>query len=353
MGITDIPILATAVSLVVCWSLFALFCSFIHETVARTKSERGRFFRAKIIQQLRDRANEINWGYLMYTHGNMDLLTQKSNAPAAEITPKLLAQTFMQVVSNSAIVARHMPEFSQSSQLSASEANKKVLTAFQTATTKLKHSDVIQMMQTCLQQANAKAESLNGFAANSNVVIDKKSVLDALEQNITLWFEQFNTQCSLWYAAITRKRLFYLGLLLAVLLNIDSIQLFRFFLNEPESRAQVIGFYQQNEDKLRKLQQSLTDTSGNTPLDTVLLKDLSIQVKQLSKKANLPIGFAAWKTEPVYTLQPSSEKSIPLLSWAWASLLAMKLLGFLLTGFAASIGAPFWFDLLKKVNIKK
>ena len=352
MYFPDIPILATAISLIICWSLFAMFCSFIHETVARTKAERGRFFRDKIIQQLRDRANEINWGYLMYTHGNLDLLSQKSNAPASELSPKLLAQTFMQVVSNSALVARHMPEQSTSLE-SGRDMNERVLLAFKTAAYKLKYSDVVQMMQTSLQQASAQSENLSGFVQSGNAMIDKKHILSELENNLTLWFEQFNQQCSQWYATITRKRLFYLGLVLALLLNLDSIQLFRHFLNEPNARTQVINYYQQNEATLQKLNQSLSDTTGNTFPDTATLKKIAIDIKQLNKTAELPIGASTWCTDPVFNMKVASDKNSNNKFMEWICIVFLKIIGLLLTGFAASIGAPFWFDLLKKVNLKK
>lgn len=352
MYFPDIPILATAISLIICWSLFAMFCSFIHETVARTKAERGRFFRDKIIQQLRDRANEINWGYLMYTHGNLDLLSQKSNAPASELSPKLLAQTFMQVVSNSALVARHMPEQSTSLE-SGRDMNERVLLAFKTAAHKLKYSDVVQMMQTSLQQASAQAENLSGFVQSSNAMIDKKHVLSELENNLTLWFEQFNQQCSQWYATITRKRLFYLGLVLAILLNLDSIQLFRHFLNEPNARTQVINYYQQNEVTLQKLTQSLSDTTGNTVPDTATLKKIARDINQINKSAELPIGVSTWFTDPVFNMEAASDNKGNNKVMEWIIILFLKIIGLLLTGFAASIGAPFWFDLLKKVNLKK
>ena len=353
MGIPDIPILATAISLVICWSLFAILCSFIHETAARTKSERGRFFREKLIQQLRDRANDINWGYLMYTHGNMDLLSQKSNAPAAEISPKIMAQTFMNVVSNAAIVNRHMPDKPLSDNVSPSTNNERVLEAFHTATSKLKQSDVVQMMQVSLQQANSKALHPANFSAlTDHASIDKKFVSDELEKQLTLWFEQFCDQCSNWYNIITRKRLFYLGVLLAVLLNVDSIGLFRYFLAQPNARAQVIGFYQQNADKLERLQQAITDTTGQ-PIDTVLLKEIRTEVKTLTKTAALPVGFNSWKEEPVITRKTSKNESISMMSTEWFSLLILKMIGLILSGFAASIGAPFWFDLLKKVYNKK
>lgn len=347
-----IPILATAISLIICWSLFAMFCSFIHETVARTKAERGRFFRDKITQQLRDRANEINWGYLMYTHGNLDLLSQKSNAPASEISPKLLAQTFMQVVSNSALVARHMPELSTSLE-SGRDMNERILLAFKTAAQKLKYSDVVQMLQTSLQQASAQTENLSGFVQSGNAMIDKKHILSELENNLTLWFEQFNQQCSQWYATITRKRLFYLGLVLAIILNLDSIQLFRHFLNEPNARTQVINYYQQNEATLKMLTQSLSDTTGNTVPDTATLKKIARDINQINKTAELPIGVSTWCTDPVFNMKVASDKNSNNKFMEWIFIVFLKIIGLLLTGFAASIGAPFWFDLLKKVNLKK
>ncbi len=61
---------------------------------------------------------------------------------------------------------------------------------------------------------------------------------------------------------------------------------------------------------------------------------------------NLPLGWALALNDP---------RHIPLerSGWDFAGWLLFKLFGLLVSAFAVSLGAPFWFDLLSKfVNIR-
>ncbi|RKR05752.1 hypothetical protein C8C82_5448 [Flavobacterium sp. 81] len=73
-------IVQVALSIVISWALFALLCSMILEVGVQIKSERGRFFRNKIIEKLFDFSNQINWGLLMYNNSNIKLLTKSEKS---------------------------------------------------------------------------------------------------------------------------------------------------------------------------------------------------------------------------------------------------------------------------------
>ena len=65
-----------------------------------------------------------------------------------------------------------------------------------------------------------------------------------------------------------------------------------------------------------------------------------------ARDLNLPLGW---------TLTPNDPRRIPLeySGWDFSGWLFFKFLGLLVSAFAVSLGAPFWFDLLSKfVNIR-
>ena len=59
MDFSTIPILPTAISIVICWALFAILCSLLHEAIAQLKAERGRFMKKYLFQQLQDLPNGV------------------------------------------------------------------------------------------------------------------------------------------------------------------------------------------------------------------------------------------------------------------------------------------------------
>lgn len=307
------PIVITALAVVICWSLFALSCSFIHEWIARIKSERGRFFRARVQEQLKDRPNDINWGYLLYRHSNLDLLTQRSSDPASEIDPRLMARTFMDVVGNAQLLRR---------ELSDKEWNQGLFSRLEAASTKLHASDVMQMLASYTRQAGEE-----GATSAEKIV--------KLENLLTDWFSQLNTQCSMWYAKTTRRRLFLLGLSLAVVLHIDSVSLFLHFLNHEDARLMTMEYYQENRESLETMANQLAQGEMPTKKDAVALKKA---VAEQAKQASLPVGWGLWHTVD-WNLRSTE---------FW-----MMWFGFLVSALASSIGAPFWFDTLRRFTLKR
>ena len=75
MNLLDIPILSTAIAIIISWALFALFCSYVLEAWVQIKAERGRFMKNYLYQQLMDNSNGINWAEKIYSHGTIDLLS--------------------------------------------------------------------------------------------------------------------------------------------------------------------------------------------------------------------------------------------------------------------------------------
>src|SRR5689334_14495244 len=106
----SLPIIPTAIAIVISWALFALFCSFVHEAVAQAKAERGRFMRKYLFKQLQDLPNGVNWASMLYLHGTIDLLSREANKPTNEIQPDVFAKTLIEVVGNAHIVQMQLPD---------------------------------------------------------------------------------------------------------------------------------------------------------------------------------------------------------------------------------------------------
>lgn len=319
MNITSIPVISVAISVIICWALFAMLCSMLHEAIVQTKAERGRFMKTYLLQQLHDFPNDINWATLLYAHGSIDLLSRAIGKPTSSIPSNLFAKTLIEIVGQSQMVQRQ-----KETVIDQVKYTQPLLQNFKIATLTLLPSDVVSFFK----QAMADAE----LKATAGGITDEAKLYDALVQNIETWYNEFGSRMTLWYQKKTRVRLFFLGFIVALIINIDSVQLFSRFKTDPAARTVVQNYYRQNVDSLTKLSTTITDNTTKL--------QLSHTIDSLTKSINLPIGLEY----NIFHHTPDKEDNNAL----W-----LRILGLLITGFAASFGAPFWFDVLKKAYSAK
>jgi hypothetical protein len=184
-----------------------------------------------------------------------------------------------------------------------------------------------------------------------------------VRKNIEDWFNNSMDRLSGWYKRRAQSLAFIIGISLALLLNVDSIELTNQLWRDPTIRqalaAQAETLVQNNPNGLP------TPNAGQ-------LMTLNIQINEL----NIPVGWIgsglpADENSSVYigdgsqrlcTLTPKTGVDLfgfhigtqcyPIINtpnfddmtgW-W-----LKFFGLLITGMAAAQGAPFWFDILKNI----
>jgi hypothetical protein len=154
------------------------------------------------------------------------------------------------------------------------------------------------------------------------------------------WFSAGMDRVSGWYKAHTRKWLFVLGLICAVLGNVDSINLAQSFWSSPGLRAAAADL--------------ANDISRSPPPGTVSTASAASEIRDQDsarrlielQEAGLPIGFDC--------LANSVEDWSIFTECGNAALGEMrkngllKVIGWLFTGLAVSLGAPFWFDVVSR-----
>lgn len=334
-------IVQVAISLVISWALFALLCSMILEIMVQIKSERGRFFRNKIVEKLYDYSNQINWGLLMYNNSNIRLLTKSEKAPPTEITSKTLAEVLIDTVANAQAV-KILPEYDKEHKKKKYEND--LLNNFEISITYLGQSDLIMMLKNAMNKAKIKALG--------DKTSEEKVFYEELVKEVTYWFDQFNDRTSAWYKKLSRKRLFIIGLLVSGSINIDSIALFKYYDSNPAARAGMIDYYTKNKVQLEAMSAKYAATGQTVTVDPAVIdstkKDiqmLSRQIDSLRTNLDLPIGWskAACPSSKTEKLDPSKDE-IPF------SCIFLKIFGIIISAFVASLGAPFWFELLKKAT---
>lgn len=171
----------------------------------------------------------------------------------------------------------------------------------------LEDSDLKRMMQFMLRQSG-------GDMTKFNAQIDR-------------WYDEVMVRNSEWFKRTMKWWSFGVGLVLAAILNADTIQMYQNISTNPVTRDMLGGMakeYAANTD-------TVTGPSLHLPLDKAVEK-VDSMLKEIDKIRS-PIGLG-WNSD-------ESEKNLP---W-WL----VKLAGLLLTAIAVTFGAPFWYDLLKKL----
>jgi hypothetical protein len=155
--------------------------------------------------------------------------------------------------------------------------------------------------------------------------------LGKLQANVEAWFDSSMDRVSGWYKRKTQGQLLVIGIGLAIFANVDSIHIASQFYVDPGVRQAAVAL----------ASQVVKDSNFvKTGSDTAIAKLQSLK---------LPIGRdfpPDWKL--------STETAFPTLlalPSPTTVLVVQRLVGWILTALAISLGAPFWFDMLNRIMV--
>lgn len=158
--------------------------------------------------------------------------------------------------------------------------------------------------------------------------------LDRFRDNVREWYDSVMDRASGWYKRNIQKILVLVGFVIAVLFNADTIAIYERLESDPESLQQILTMA---EDYLL-VNQDIDGMQATSPDFEASVEQVRRLINQEIDQASAPLGLGWGNVD-------YKELSV----WAWI----YKLLGWIVTALAISLGAPFWFDLLRKlVNIR-
>lgn len=146
--------------------------------------------------------------------------------------------------------------------------------------------------------------------------------LERVQKNIEAWYDAAMDRVSGWYKRTTQALLFVLGLVVAGVLNVNTITIADYLYRDKAARETMVARAQ---------------AAAANPQFAERATYESIQTELESLK--LPIGW----DRPLP--QRSGSNGKPTTDWV------QIIVGLLITAFATTLGAPFWFDLLNKVMV--
>jgi hypothetical protein len=187
--------------------------------------------------------------------------------------------------------------------------------------------------------------------------------LNKARLNLEAWFDGGMDRVSGWYKRSTQWIVFWLALITAAVMNVDAIGIANFLYQNDTARHAIVmqaeeALAQARRDEQAALAQAkvapqadapATATagvpSGAAPLAAEAVRSSKQTVDQARTKLaalELPIGWDSGTycsgTGTALVVDCARRSSLTLLGW-------------LLTALAATLGAPFWFDILNKVMV--
>ena len=171
------------------------------------------------------------------------------------------------------------------------------------------------------------------FQSNPDLTRTLTALIDAagddvirVRLNIEDWYNSAMDAFSGWYKRRTQYIVLALGLVLTILVNADTFAIGNALARNKALREALVKGASDYEAVVQKAQAGASGAAGQTPSQWLETKVAGLE------PIGLPIG---WRPEDLRN----------------PSYLAAAIPGWLLTAFAVSLGAPFWFDLLNRVMI--
>jgi len=186
--------------------------------------------------------------------------------------------------------------------------------------------------------------------------------IDRFKALLENWFDETMDRATGWYKKYTQRILFFIGLSLALIFNIDTINIIHKLEKDPDLRAQVVqqadAFVKAHPDLDKQLEQAKNKNTVKAVPDS-LQKDslqetkspdsLALLQRQRDSLLNLAkqlVNGDIKKINNVMGLGYDNWNENHINGWAF---LFYTILGWIITALAISLGAPFWFDILNKV----
>jgi hypothetical protein len=164
--------------------------------------------------------------------------------------------------------------------------------------------------------------------------------LAKLQDEVEQWFDGAMGRCSGWYKRRTQLCSVVIALAICLAVNVDALRISRALANSPVLRASLVA----QAEKVRA--SGLPAANGASANDASPEDATAAAIQRLQRDMEnvndlgIPMGWGSETSMPGWA---NRGDRVWLLWWLY------KVGGIVLTAMAASLGAPFWFDMLQKL----
>jgi hypothetical protein len=305
------PAVNVAIGLVFTYFLFAMLCSGVNELIARQLNLRGKMLFATIVGMLgSDKANEF-WNH-SFVKPLLSVHNQKPpRGPApASVSPLMTGEA------KKTPAPRDAPSY-----VSPATFSRTVAALFTTIDDECKAT---------LQPATevTKARAATGAAVPAveasvhHLLAEACGDIEKFRVGVEQWFNDWMDRLSGVYKRYAKRILLLLAIIVTLAFNVNSLLIARTLWRDPTTRNALV----------QAAQQTTATTSSGTRTPPAL-QDVYRQIGE-EQRIGVPIGWSKAKS-------PFGQDAS---TWLWF------IAGWALTVGALSFGAPFWFDMLTRLN---
>jgi hypothetical protein len=167
------------------------------------------------------------------------------------------------------------------------------------------------------------------------LVNNAETSVNAARENVENWYNAAEDRMTSTYHQHMWSFAVVIGLCVSIFFNVDSVAIGATLWKDPAVRS-----------ALASTATEYAKQSADNPNDSVK-RDNAVKAIDDLNKLNLPIGWQL-TVRPTFSLVPNdwAKSGQPIGGVAYL----LKLVGWIITGLAGAQGAPFWFDLLKKLT---
>jgi len=201
----------------------------------------------------------------------------------------------------------------------------------------------------------------------NSIWVDAQGDVDKFKVYLENWFDATMERATGWYKKNIQFILLFIGLGIAIVFNVDTIEIVKKLEKDPKLREQLVqqadAFVNANPDLDKKLltqknenekflakytkeeiksNDSLKKINSEDSLNLQNYKELQARRDTLINRADSLIKTDISKANDVLGIGINTYK------FKWETFFK-SLLGWFITAIAISLGAPFWFDLLNKL----
>ena len=318
----NLPIIELAISLILVYFIFSIVTSNIQELIAGVlMKSRGAFLKEAITKVFNDPDNK-NWAEFIYSHPLISKLKRKPKSDPSYISPDIFTNCLIDIITNEGREIEFDSKEKDEVKYKDDLPGNNPLDNFKEGLKKLNTSDVKVLLE--------------------SILIDC-SEISQLKEKINNWYNDYMDRISGWYKRKTRLVTLIIATLVTLILNIDTIGISKELWSNKVLRESVVIYAENIVREGHNMYASVDTVQGN---NTMTLDKFKQDVQDIDslitdiEALDIPVG---WEFDKTFgkTLKKNIDSYL------------LKILGWIITIFALSLGAPFWFKILSKlINIR-
>jgi hypothetical protein len=181
------------------------------------------------------------------------------------------------------------------------------------------------------------------------ILHDRELKPNQIQQKVEAWFDQSMDRVSGWYKRKAQRKTLLLAALITLSMNADTVQIIKRLWVDPSLRASVVEQAKARVQKQETLPTAKYDDPDNPDSGEPIRVEYPAVSQQEQELLEQLMGWTSdWGVHDRFVSENAGAGwfSVQTLWLGW--LVKNRLLGWILSALAISLGAPFWFDMLNR-----